>query len=253
MMVLEKSLAAWPVALACAALLVPISLARADDGSSKKPLSDSGAFATCKNSIANGSSSMTYGTRLPVDFETKVGVDFEVDSPLTTPDLDRLINRNADSGGSGSAWATMALPPPPLGLIDGASLDAKFDGAQDQSTFGLGLNRKLSINDSLQMTLKSNYGVTNALATATPAPGEQSVSGGLTQTWETRRAVQFDLLHTDTAISAGQQLSSGEDKWLTSVSAEQKLYGPLSITGGIAETSAGVLDRSIKAGFKKTW
>jgi hypothetical protein len=48
-------------------------------------------------------------------------------------------------------------------------------------------------------------------------------------------------------------MTSGEDKWLRSLSAEQKIYGPLSIAGGIAETSSGTLDKTIKAGFKKTW
>jgi hypothetical protein len=88
---------------------------------------------------------------------------------------------------------------------------------------------------------------------AAPAPGTQSVGSSIGQTWETRRAVEFDLLRSDTSITAGQHMTSGEEKWLRSLSAEQKIYGPLSITGGIAETSSGTLDKTIKAGFKKTW
>ncbi len=240
-----------PAALICAALLACDVTAHAQDAG-KKSTNAGDTFFTRKDDVTSGGSSMTYGTRLPVDFETKIGVDFGIAPPPDVPDLDKLVTRNMSNGNSGAAWASMALPPPPLGIVDGASLDAKLDGVQDQSKVGFGLSRKVPINDGLRMTLKNNYDVTNTLP-ASSSSGAQSVASGMTQTWETRRAVQFDLLRTDTALSAGQQLASGEDRWLASVNAEQKIYGPLSITGGIAETPTGILDRSIKAGFKTTW
>jgi len=248
---------AIPVALACAALLVGSFMgsfpARAQDSgqdSGKKPVSDT--FFTRNDNIASGATSLSYGRRLPATFETKVGVDVGIAPPPEVPDLDKLVTRNTSSGNSSAAWASVALPPPPLGIVDGASLDAKLDGTQDQSKLGFGLSRKLPINDGLRMTLRNNYDVTNALP-ASSSSSVQSVASGMTQTWETKRAVQFDVLRTDTSFSAGQQLSSSEDRWLASVNAEQKIYGPLSITGGVAETPTGVLDRTIKAGFKTTW
>jgi hypothetical protein len=246
-----KSLKIIPAALACAALFACGVTARAQD-TGKKSTSDSDTFFTRKDDIASGAASMTYGTRLPVDFETKIGVDFGVTPPPDVPDLDKLVTRSTSNGNSGAAWASMALPPPPLGIVDGASLNAKLDGTQDQSKVGFGLSRKLPINGGLRMTLKNDYDVTNTLP-ASSSPGAQSVASGMTQSWETKRAVQFDLLRTDTSLSAGQQLSSSEDRWLASVNAEQKIYGPLSITGGVAETPTGILDRTIKAGFKTTW
>ena len=53
---------------------------------------------------------------------------------------------------------------------------------------------------------------------------------------------------------ACQTLSTGEDKWLRTLSAEQKLLGgPLSVTGAVSETGAGDTAKSLKAGFKRTW
>jgi hypothetical protein len=49
-------------------------------------------------------------------------------------------------------------------------------------------------------------------------------------------------------------VSSANDKWLRSMSAEQKLFGgPLSITGTITETATGGQSKGLKAGFKQTW
>jgi len=252
--VFPRLLTGLPAVLA-SALFLCASAAVAQDSSTaskKRPLdlNQDTSFYTRKDSLKDGSSSVTYGTRLPTDFETKVGVDVGMPSSQIAPDPDKLVNRSYGNGNSGAAWATMTMPTGPLGID--ASSNAKLDSAQDQGKLGLGLSRKLPINSNLQMKLKNDYGVTNALP-ASPSSGAPSVGSSVGQTWETKRAVEFDLLRTDTSITAGQQMTAGEDKWLRSLSAEQKIYGPLSITGGISETPNGILDKSIKAGFKKTW
>ena len=250
-MTLRRSVKILLVGMGCAAMLASVQAASAEDSASKKWSSESAPFFTRKDSLRDGSSALTYGTRLPSDFDAKVGVDFGVASAPIAPDPDRLINRSTGNGNSGAAWATVAVPATPFGM-DAPSLDAKYNSADDQGKLGIGLSRKLPVNDSVSMTLKNKYGVTSSLA-APAAPGAQSLSTGMTQSWGTERVIQFDLLRTETAISAGEQMSSGEEKWLRSLSAEQKIYGPLSITGGISETTTGILDKSIKAGFKKTW
>jgi len=51
-----------------------------------------------------------------------------------------------------------------------------------------------------------------------------------------------------------QAISSTDDKWLRTLSAEQKLFGgPVSITGSVSETAAGDISKSLKAGFKRSW
>jgi hypothetical protein len=250
-MTLRASLKILLAGLGGAAIIAGAPAAKADDNTAKKWSNDTTPFFTRKDSLTDGSSALTYGTKLPNDFDTKVGVDFGVAAAPIAPDPDKLINRSRGNGNSGAAWATIAVPATPFGM-DEPSLDAKYNSADDHGKFGVGLSRKLPLNDDFSMTLKNRYDVTSALPTPA-SPGAQSVSSGLTQTWETKRVLQFDLLRTETAISAGEQMTSNEEKWLRSVSAEQKIYGPLSITGGISETTTGVLDRSIKAGFKKTW
>jgi hypothetical protein len=66
--------------------------------------------------------------------------------------------------------------------------------------------------------------------------------------------VRFNILPTGTAVSLGATVSSTDDKWLRTLSAEQKLFGgPLSVTGSVSETPTGEAATSVKAGFKRTW
>jgi hypothetical protein len=59
---------------------------------------------------------------------------------------------------------------------------------------------------------------------------------------------------TATSLSAGAKVSSSDERLLPSVSAAQKLFGsPLSVTGSISQRPTGETDRSITAGFKKSW
>jgi len=61
-------------------------------------------------------------------------------------------------------------------------------------------------------------------------------------------------LPSATALSAGAKLSSSDERLLPSVSAEQKLFDtPLSVTGSISQRATGETDRSITAGFKRSW
>jgi len=89
--------------------------------------------------------------------------------------------------------------------------------------------------------------VTQSLASpnglGTPAPRAFSGDG----------AVRLEL-PTSTALSAGARMSSGDERLLPSVSAEQKLFNsPFSVTGAISQRPTGETDRSITAGFKKSW
>jgi hypothetical protein len=77
---------------------------------------------------------------------------------------------------------------------------------------------------------------------------------GQVHSWATSQALRFNFLPTDTSVSVGADISSIDDKWLRTLSAEQKLFGgPFSVTGSVSETATGDLSKSLKAGFKRTW
>jgi hypothetical protein len=69
----------------------------------------------------------------------------------------------------------------------------------------------------------------------------------------TEQSAQLGLTDTGTSFSAGQTLSTSDDKWLRKIGAEQKIVGGFNISGSIAETPLGIANKSISAGFKQSW
>jgi hypothetical protein len=192
-----------------------------------------------RNEKVDGSVSVSAGQRLPTAWETKVGVD--VAAPAQMPDA--FASRAQDRG---SGWANVTVPAAPLGL-DKATIDARVDPNADQGKLSTALSRSVPIGGGMSITLQNGYAVTQSLANpngvAAPAPRAYSGDG----------AVRLEL-PTATALSAGAKMSSSDERPTPSVSAEQKLFNsPLSVTGTISQRPTGETDRSITAGFKKSW
>jgi hypothetical protein len=189
-----------------------------------------------RNERADGSVSVSAGQRLPTDWDAKVGVD--VAAPAATPDA---FAGQAQERGAG--WANLAVPAAPLGL-DKATIDARVDPNADQGKLSTALSRSVPISGGMALTLQNGYAVTQSLAN----PG-----GVATHVYSGDGAVRLEL-PSATALSAGARMSSTDERLLPSVSAEQKLFGsPLSVTGSISQRPTGETDRSITAGFKKSW
>ena len=85
---------------------------------------------------------------------------------------------------------------------------------------------------------------------AVPVPG---IPGRPVRNYQTEQSAKLSIADTGTSFTAGQSLSSADDKWLRKVGAEQKLFGGVSISGSIGETPQGTSNKSITAGFKHSW
>jgi hypothetical protein len=199
----------------------------------------------------DGSSAVTVNRPLPTVWDTKVGVDFGLapaPSPMMTPE--RLLAGTSDQS-TGIAWANTTAPGLnlPIGW-DKASLDARFDPTQDQSKFGSRFSRSLPLGEQISVTMESGFAVTHLRAQ--PLPHE--MSGAQTvNVLDTERLAKLNFLATGTSLGAGSRKSSTDDVWLNSLSAEQKLFGGLSITGTVSETLEGDTSKSLTAGFKRNW
>jgi hypothetical protein len=71
--------------------------------------------------------------------------------------------------------------------------------------------------------------------------------------YETDQSAKLSIGDTGTSFVAGQALSSSDDKWLRKIGAEQKLFDGVSISGSIGETVQGAINKSLTAGFKRSW
>jgi hypothetical protein len=198
-----------------------------------------------RNEKDDGGTTTSLSQRLPAGWETKFGVDLGSAAAPLVPQLDDYLGRT--DRGAGSGWANMSVPAASIGL-DKATFGARLDPTQDNGQLGTTLSRSLPIGSGLSLILQNGYSVTQTLGASGAAAGSApahvfSGDGG----------VRLEL-PTATAFSADAKLSSTDDKWLRSLSAEQKLFDtPVSIMGTISERADGDTDKSIKAGFKRTW
>jgi hypothetical protein len=179
--------------------------------------------------------------------DTRVGADMTVvRQPQTFAELlaEKVSNGGSEPQSSGSAWA--AVTAPGVGAIwDKTAVEARIDPAQDQGRLGTSLSKSLHVGDQYSLTLENGYNMTQGFA---PMPGAASRT-----TYATEQSAKLGIAETGTSFSAGQSLSTADDKWLRRIGAEQKIVGGFNISGSIAETPLGIANKSISAGFKQSW
>jgi hypothetical protein len=219
-------------------------------GRASQPTTD-GGMAWSNNNQANGSAAVSVKQSVSPYWDARVGADMTVTREPTT--MSELLAEKTANGGNlpqsgGSAWA--AITAPGAGPVwDKTAVEARVDPNSDQSKLGTSISKQVPLNDQASITLSNGYNVTQQ-GSVVPVPG---LSSRQDRTYGTEQSAKVDLTDTGTSISAGQTLSTSDDKWLRKVGAEQKLFGGVTISGSIGETAQGTTSKSVTAGFKKSW
>nr|AWL93836.1 hypothetical protein CIT37_18020 [Bradyrhizobium ottawaense] len=202
------------------------------------------------NANANGSSAVTVKQSVFSFWDTRIGADMTVTSEPRT--MSELLAQKATNGGnlpqsSGSAWATATAPG--AGVIwDKTAVEARVDPGSEQSKLGASLTKSVPLSGDTSLTLQNGYSVNQQGTSAVPGIG-----GHITRNYETDQSAKVTLTDTGTSVTAGQTLSTTDDKWLRKVGAEQKLFDNVTVSGSVGETSQGAINKSVTAGFKKSW
>jgi hypothetical protein len=182
----------------------------------------------------------------PSVWSSKAGIDYSKPSfPAAEFQPGTLSGGSVSDQSNGVGWATVTAPglDAPLGW-DQTSIETRVDPSQQQSKVGTTLSRSVPVGENLTATWQ------NGLAVTSPLPSATTHDHG----WTSSQALRFNVLPTDTSLSLGANRSSTDDKWLPSLSAEQKLFGgPFSVTGTVSETPTGEASKSLSAGFKHQW
>jgi len=183
-------------------------------------------------------------------WDTSVGADMTVTREPTT--MSELLAEKTANGGNlpqsgGSAWA--AVTAPGAGSVwDKTAVEARIDPSSEQSKLGTSLSKQVPISGASSLTLQNGYSMTQQ--GMMPVPG---LTSRPQRTYETDQSAKVSIGDTGTSVSAGQTLSSTDDKWLRKFGAEQKVLDGVTISGSVSETPAGTTSKSISAGFKKSW
>lgn len=199
---------------------------------------------------ANGSSAVKVKQSVSSFWDTRIGADMTVAKEPTT--MSELLAQKAANGGnlpqsSGSAWAA-AIAPGAGPVWDKTAVEARVDPGAEQSKIGASLTKSVPLSTDTSLTLQNGYSVNQQGNTALPGVG-----GHIIRNYETDQTAKVTITDTGTSIIAGQTMSTTDDKWLRKVGAEQKLFDNVTVSGSVGETAQGAINKSLTAGFKKSW
>jgi hypothetical protein len=228
-----------------------LTWAPASKARSPKTIANGDASWSSKDK-SNGSAAVSVKQPLTPFWDTRIGADMTVTrQPATVTGSELLSERLANGGNapqsSGSAWAAITAPGV-ASIWDKTAVEARVDPAQETSKLGTSISKSLPLGEQTSLTLQNGYNVIQQ--GIIPVPG---IPGRPLQKHETEQSAKLSLDDTGTSFSAGQTLSSADDRWLRKFGAEQKLFGGVSISGSIGETAQGAANKSISAGFKHSW
>lgn len=213
------------------------------------PQTGSGTDMTWSSSDRpNGAAAVSVKQSLFNFLDTRVGADMTVTRPpQTLTESQLLANGGSLPQSSGAAWA--AITAPGIGSVwDKTAVEARLDPSQEQSRLGTSLSKSLPLGAQYSLTLQNGYNLIEQ--GVVPVPG---IIARPARNYETDQSASLNVAETGTSFTAGQSLSSTDDKWLRRIGAEQKLFGGVSISGSIGETPLGAANKSVTAGFKQSW
>ena len=215
-----------------------------------KAASGDGGMTWTNNNQPNGASAVSVKEKVSPFWDARVGADMTVTHEPTT--MSELLAEKSANGGNlpqsgGSAWA--AVTAPGAGPVwDKTAVEARVNPNSDQSKLGTSISKQVPLNDQASLTLSNGYDMTQQ--GMVPVPG---MAAREERTYDTDQSAKVELTETGTSLTAGQTLSTSDDKWLRKIGAEQKLFGGVTVSGSIGETAQGTTNKSVTAGYKKSW
>lgn len=184
-------------------------------------------------------------------WDTRIGADMTVARQGTLTASEALAEKLANGGStpqsSGTAWAAITAPGV-ASIWDKTSVEARVDPGQEQSKLGTSLSKSVPISEQYSLTLQNDYNLIQQ--GIVPVPGIVSRPA---RSYETDASAKLSIIDTGTSFTAGQTLSTSDDKWLRRIGAEQKLFDGVTVSGSVGETASGATNKSFGAGFKRSW
>ena len=230
-----------PIEVDDATLAKALSFDSLLSSSKAKPLPRRDTTTNAKwNRIDNrdGSANFSVNKPLSAPWEAKVGADIATAAPPPEPYEPRPLPGTAPANtGSAAAWANVAVP-------YFATIEVRAEPTVDSDKFGTKLQRSVPMGESLSVTAASSFGVTE-LRSPTP--------DAATRLFSTDNSLQLNILATGTTLAAGTSTLTGDPVTHNRLTAGQKVYGPIHVTGTVNDPGQPTSNMSITAGMNVTW
>jgi hypothetical protein len=218
-------------------------------------LANADKFDVSRNGKPDGSSTVVVKQPLVTSvWDAKVGADLNLapaPSDLYQPDKPLPVTSAAQD--SGVAWASVGVP-------NLASVDARVDPNNDQGKVGTTFKHSIPVAGRFSLTLQDSYTVTQTVGAPTTAPSPvplmtapAATTAATPQIWGNQSTVKFGVLTTGTTFGAGIVTASNDPVTHNTLSADQKLYGPLHVTTAVTDVGQPTVNKRITAGLKLNW
>jgi len=110
------------------------------------------------------------------------------------------------------------------------------------------------------VTPQDTYSVTQSVGTPAAPPNVPLTTAPVGEpptvtprVWGNQEAVKFNVQTTGTSFGAGITTASNDPVTHNTLSADQKLYGPLHVTTAVTDFGQRTASKSITAGLKLNW
>jgi hypothetical protein len=239
--------------LAKALVFDPSALASPPKRPLRLPGTSDKDFDVTRTEKLDGSTTVVVKQPLQTEWSNSVGADLGPPDSRRRGAFDQPLPTARNDSGSGAAWASM-------GVANFGSVDARVDPYNEQGKFGTTLKQSIPFGGRFAVTLQGSYSVTETLGQPAAGPNDiplMALPPGLgpasPQVFGNEKAVKFNILPTGTTLGAGVASASNDPVTHNTLSAEQKLYGPLQVTTAITDFGQTTSNKSISAGFKLHW
>ncbi len=223
----------------------------------KKPLrlpgTSGNAFDITRTEKFDGSTTVVVKQPLQTEWSNSFGADLGPSRAGTGSAFDHPLPTARDSASAGAAWAS-------FGVANVGSLDARVDPSNEQGKLGTTFKQSIPLGRQVAVTLQDTYSVTGTLSQPSATPGDvplmalpPAAAPTAPQVFGNERAVKFNILPTGTILGAGVATASNDPVTHNTLSAEQKLYGPLQVTTAVTDFGQTTITKKISAGFKLHW
>jgi hypothetical protein len=196
-----------------------------------------------RTDLPDGTSTVAVKQPLPIDWDAKVGADLGL--AASQPD-GYQPGKSRIYSGSGVAWASVGV------LSNLATVDARVDPSNDQGKLGTTFKHSTPLGREFSVTVQNSYSVTETFSASSAGTAISSAQPS-PQIWGNEKVAKLDILPTGTTFGAGLVSNSADPVTHNTLSAEQKLYGPLRVTTAVTDIGQPVSSKSISAGFKLNW
>jgi len=222
----------------------------------KKPLRLPGAsdkgYDVKRTEKPDGSTTVVVKQPLQTEWENSVGADLSPAKTGASAAYDHPLPTTRDGTGAGAAWASIGVP-------NIGSVDARVDPSNEQGKIGGTLKHSIPFGARFAVTVQDTYSVTQTMTQPT-GPTDLPLmalpanpAAPTPQVFGNEKAVKFNILPTGTTLGAGVKSASNDPVTHNTLSAEQKIYGPLQVTTAINDFGQPTTSKSITAGFKLHW